>query len=481
MDKFMITEEHGQRFPTVRLSRVVLQNLKSVTYGEITIGSKGNGRKGCMNSDILGIYGQNGSGKTTFIEALSILRHLMTGSAIPHKYADCISISENQATLTFYFDLFYPDGTNREVVYCTTLTKEARSEDDLDETKEMFKVDEDDVNCKVVVSAEKVSMSWDEDGVRRNLQTIIDTSSEDEVFTPITKRRILAGTERHTMIDLEVCKSLAQQRSQSFIFLHNTLSIFKSTGGDSIFLQVLLELRYYAHRYLFVVDPRSSGLIRLNLALPVYTTKGILMMNINSTTPIPESVLPKVKEQLDAISTVLTQLVPGLTIDVRQIGKTLDKKGQPMEKAALIACRNGKELLLRDESDGVRKIISVLSLIIAAFNQESVTVAVDEFDAGIFEYLLGEILQAMEESGKGQFIFTSHNLRPLEVINKKFLYFTTTNPENRYIKLKNIGSCNNLRDVYFRELVIGEQDEQIYQNTKRFKIVSALRKAGVQK
>lgn len=66
----------------------------------------------------------------------------------------------------------------------------------------------------------------------------------------------------------------------------------------------------------------------------------------------------------------------------------------------LTAYRDGKELPLRDESDGVRKIISVLSLIIAVFNEQSVTVAIDEFDAGIFEYLLGEILQSMEESEK---------------------------------------------------------------------------------
>ena len=144
----------------------------------------------------------------------------------------------------------------------------------------------------------------------------------------------------------------------------------------------------------------------------------------------------------------------------------------------LVAYRDGKEIPLRDESDGVRKIISVLSLITAAFNEQSVTVAIDEFDAGVFEYLLGEILQAFEESGKGQFIFTSHNLRPLEVINKKFLYFTTTNPYNRYIRLKNIAATNNLRDTYFREIVMNEQEEQIYNKTKRFKIVAALKKAG---
>ena len=193
---------------------------------------------------------------------------------------------------------------------------------------------------------------------------------------------------------------------------------------------------------------------------------------------IPTDQISRLRQELDRISSVLSQLVPGLAIGLKEISETLDRDGNSAMVTMLTAYRNGKELPLRDESDGVRKIISVLSLIIAAFNEQSVTVAIDEFDAGIFEYLLGEILQAMEESGKGQFIFTSHNLRPLEVIDKKFLYFTTTNPHNRYIKLKNIAATNNLRDTYFREIVLCEQEEEIYKKTKRFKIIAALKKAG---
>ena len=186
------------------------------------------------------------------------------------------------------------------------------------------------------------------------------------------------------------------------------------------------------------------------------------MFDVRRPVTIDNREIEELREDIGKISSVLTQLVPGLSIGIKEISQTLDKDGNAATIAMLIAYREGKELPLRDESDGVRKIISVLSLIIAAFNEQSVTVAIDEFDAGIFEYLLGEILQAIEESGKGQFIFTSHNLRPLEVINKKFLYFTTTNPQNRYIRLKKIATTNNLRDTYFREIILCEQEEEVY-------------------
>ncbi|MDO4533277.1 MAG: Nif11-like leader peptide family RiPP precursor [Coriobacteriia bacterium] len=36
----------------------------------------------------------------------------------------------------------------------------------------------------------------------------------------------------------------------------------------------------------------------------------------------------------------------------------------------------------------------------------------------------------------------------------------------------------NLRDGYFREIMVGEQDEVLYDSSKRFKIIGALKRAG---
>ncbi len=61
---------------------------------------------------------------------------------------------------------------------------------------------------------------------------------------------------------------------------------------------------------------------------------------------------------------------------------------------------------------------------------------IDELDSGIYEYLLGECLEVMQDKAKGQLIFTSHNLRPLEILENDSLLYTTVNPENCYIKSK---------------------------------------------
>ena len=213
--------------------------------------------------------------------------------------------------------------------------------------------------------------------------------------------------------------------------------------------------------------------------LPIYDGSGdIVLSPSNDKFLLSEERYKKRVAVFDNINKVLTQVIPGLTINLKEISKDLTKDGEMGHVVRFMACRNGKETPICFESDGVRRIISMLALIVLAYNNPSVTLVIDEFDAGIYEYLIGEILQSFEESGKGQLIFTSHNLRPLELINKKFIVFTTTNPDNRYYRFKGLTSTSNLRDSYLREIIIGEQDEELYTETRMFEIESAMRKAG---
>jgi AAA15 family ATPase/GTPase len=147
-------------------------------------------------------------------------------------------------------------------------------------------------------------------------------------------------------------------------------------------------------------------------------------------------------------------------------------------KIQLISHKNSGEIPFQYESEGIKKIVSILQLLIVVYNKPSITVAIDELDAGVFEYLLGEILRIISEKGKGQLIFTSHNLRPLETLDRGFIAFTTTNPTNRFIRLTNVKANNNLRDFYYRDIVLGEQDEEVYDLTNNSEIAFAFREAG---
>ena len=84
----------------------------------------------------------------------------------------------------------------------------------------------------------------------------------------------------------------------------------------------------------------------------------------------------------------------------------------------------------------------------------------------------------MQHSGLGQLIFTSHNLRPLEMLDSSSILFTTTNPENRYVRASKIKPSNNLRLRYFHDITLGTNGEELYQETNSIEIAHAMRKVG---
>ena len=51
----------------VRLESVTIENFKNVSYGKLDL----IGKKKLYKSNVLGLYGQNGSGKTAQIDALN--------------------------------------------------------------------------------------------------------------------------------------------------------------------------------------------------------------------------------------------------------------------------------------------------------------------------------------------------------------------------------------------------------------------------
>lgn len=472
--------------PTVRISKIVIDGFKSVEHGEVVLDCGKQFIPHGTQSDILGIYGQNGSGKTSLIEALAILKMAMSGVSIKDSCTDCISVKKGFSTLAFTFDLQYPNGEIRTVEYEFSIKKEKMSLEDIMLRREKRRgpgsesfddtSDDDERNYKICVFNESLKMSRNNNGKKSRLQTIIQTSGDCKPFGPNKKLQELIGADKEARIKLGIYRENLSKESKSFIFNDKVVDIIEKCELSPIYFETLMELRYYANNYLFVVDTEPSGIIGLKFALPLHTRFGNFL-NSSYQERISTKGYDLFSKTFVNISKVLSELVPGLSIELKKVSDAVMKDGKPGYIAVPVAYRNGTKIPLRDESDGVRKIISVLSLIITAYNDESTTIVIDEFDAGIFEYLLGEILLSFEESGKGQLIFTSHNLRPLEIIDKKFLVFTTANENNRYYRFKDLSSTNNLRDRYFREIVLGGQEEVLYNKTKRFKIESAMRKA----
>ena len=462
----------------VRIESITIQNFKNIKNGYLSFE---NSKKNYAAS-ILGLYGQNGSGKTALIDALELLRLALSGKSLPPHFANFINVDSESATIKYALKVQSDKYKSAyDVVYELSLKREI---DDSDQNMDNPSTNE---NYKAIIVDEILSYSYEpEIGKRERFATIIDTRTEnDKPFVPVAKYNVLVGKSKETLTNLIVAKQLARATSRSFIFSKELVNIIRQKCQKDYHRYLIDRMMVFGNYELFVINTSNTGLISMD-ALPLSfrysengkATVGNMLLKLNEPTLIPEQALGIVKKVVANMNIVLQQIVPGLTIGVRELGTQLNSNGSLGCRVQLISKKNSKEIPLKYESEGIKKIVSILQLLIVVYNKASITVAIDELDSGVFEYLLGEILRIISEKGKGQLIFTSHNLRPLETIDKGFIAFTTTNPDNRYIRMTNVKSSNNLRDFYYRDIILGEQDEPVYDTTNNYEIALAFREAG---
>lgn len=469
----------------VRLSQVDIRNFKNVENGWVSFEN----RRRNYRASILGLYGQNGSGKTSLIDVIQLLQILLRGQSIPYFFADCVSVGAECAHIRYLFNL---EGTGKkyQMAYDVSLRKV------VDQTAANVAVGSDSdgvlTRYRAEVFDEILSCSYMGVGKRERLSPIINTAvSARNVFAPKSKYDLLVGKTKSMDTDLIVARKMASSASRSFVFSIELLDVMRQNGqvsddvDFSVYYQLIDRLVMYGNYELFVINTSNLGIISMN-AQPLafkyedrgQSAVGLMLLPLEHPVILPSTAVDVMDKVIRDMNIVLNQLVPGLTIGMRKFGNQLLPDNQVGIDLQLVSMKNSKEIPLKYESDGIKKIISILQLLIVVYNKQSITVAIDELDSGIFEYLLGEILRILSEKGKGQLIFTSHNLRPLETIDKGFIAFTTTNPSNRYIRLNNVKETNNLRDFYFRDIVLGGQSESVYNITNNAEIALAFREAG---
>lgn len=466
-------------YPVVRLEDIVIKNLKNVEYGHINF----NLHKMNSQANILGLYGQNGSGKTVLIDALHILKQLLMGQRLSEKLVDYITLGAPAAELNFTFSVVYGD-VKMWAYYDVDLIKEMAINNSNTENeqsvKEIIVVDREKLQYKVE------NPKW---SIRK---TVIADTKTDSVFVPNNKFNLLFGKSDESITDFLVDKRVTRVESKSFLFsgvfikrLASRKTIFQGNEEGQYIGMIIDSLVQYGNHDLFVVLTMHSGLNSLNiLPLEIIIKNdnigriGTITLPLDSSHVLPVVIVDEINNIIKMMNLVLSAIIPDLKIEMSDLGNALLKNGEQGRRVELVSVKGDKKIPLTYESEGIRKIISILSLLIAVYNRPSVTIAIDELDAGIFEYLLGEILRIIAEKGKGQLIFTSHNLRPLETLSKYCIAFTTTNPKNRYVRPTNVKKSNNLRDFYYRDIILGEQAEEIYKPTQNSEISYAFKKAG---
>lgn len=444
-----------------RIQKIKLTNFKNVRNGEIEI--NGNLEDYFKNkSDLIGIYGQNGSGKSAIVEAMWFIKEIIQGNPLPDNILEYIYKGEAYTKIELIFSI-ENSYSKYELYYDIKISLENNEQISISQENLYYKKYNQEKN------------EWE-----YKKQLIMFDKDEDQTFNP--KKTFNQLINNKNKVDAKVAKELSRKQKISYIFTDEMEKIYGVADAFKEFEYLILGLKHFVTYNLFIIKNSTAGIINANIAMPL----SFQIKNQESLSggefPIffePRLLgalnLEMLKKIIKQLNIVMKEIIPNLSINIKNHGIELSEKGEEKFKVEIVANRGDITIPIRYESDGIKKIISFLSALIGMFNNPTICLIVDEFDANIFEYLLGELLKIIETDAKGQFIFTSHNLRPLEKLKKESLRLTTTNPDNRYITFSNIKESNNFRSSYYRGINLGGQSEEIYDETNSYKISLAFK------
>lgn len=364
----------------IRIERLEIENLKNIGSGVIQMPAPGEGPGG----SVLTVYGQNGSGKSGVIDALGILRTLMSGKGLGPGVADLIDQKKQTLNLEAVLDL-------------------------------------DGLSCTYRVSV----------GRRKETAQIVSETLESG------KRLIRADADDQTR--------------------PNCSGIFREREDEA---QPVRRLRGFSRDDFFILKTQQFD------AMTLFLPNGRLTLPISHPFELRVRQADAVRRELRRLSPVFSEFVPGIRLD-------LDEHAHRFE---LISVRGETRLPFRFESVGLKKLAVFLPYLIRTFGSDHCVLVCDELDYGIHELLFGQMLEAFANFAAGQLIFTSHNLRALELLPAEDVVFTTNDPNERFRKLTLPEDTPEMRALYYREALLGE--DELYESTSSLRIGQALFEAA---
>lgn len=430
----------------LRLAELTVKDFMGVEYGKLTFSRlkhDWNDEEEFWKSNVIGIYGPNGSGKTTVIESLQLLKDIINTSytEINSEYrrqlkqplsGHYIRVGAEAAELSFLFHCCSDEGpTGKKIRYSFSITGEAPFEIE----NELFQV--------IVESGEAIH-SLSTKGIAKDSTEFFESFGYSNQNIP------------------SLVNNISINNDMSLILQYDKL--FPASPAN--------EARVYFHRFTEIIDSYlvilfddiTKAMLRNDSVLPALIplipfSRLTYLLDLKNGYLLKNSYNPKHKEtdtktlfrQVSFLSDTIETLVPDISLSVKNEDN----------KLIMYVEKDEVSIPFAKVSYGIKKLVYLCCYLPVLFQSPAYMLIFDELDEGLFEHLLGSILLAIQDKAEGQMIFTAHNLRPLQCLEHGSIRFALlpsdktgeqSKKPNQYSEINCLNKRSNLRDIYYKTL-----------------------------
>ena len=371
------------------------------------------------NSHVKAIYGPNGAGKTALVYAVDIYKNLVINS-------DYLAMSNatgaldnlvNQKSKKFAIEMYFAVlGKEQQLneVYSHKIVLEKENERYVITEERLCKLTGLQLNNKDKYNAifwtkNGEIVEWAKEGDSEKIKNASMNLLDKQSFIYI----LLSNGLNDKTFDLG--EKLGAAIVRTAVFALNITILMQDSDKNYInFLSVTSQFD--------TIQSQKEKLNDDNIFLNLLRKNRIPQ---RQTEQVPKKDFEKFEKHINNLCSFIKVFKDDFeTIEIKK-----DENGDNYECEIILIYNDGKRINKKYESTGIKKIIEIYSALCNVENGN--IVFIDEFDANIHDVLLVKLVEYVMNYAEGQMIFTTHNLAPMDVLQKAKHSIDFLSPDSR--------------------------------------------------
>lgn len=371
------------------------------------------------NSHVKAIYGPNGAGKTALVYAAEIYKNLVMNEdylAMSNRTGSLDNLI-NQKSKKFVIEMYFAvlDKEHQlDAVYSHKIVLEKENERYLITEERLCKLtglqlNNSDKYNSIIWTKNGEIIELVEEGNSEKIKNAVMNLLDKQSFVSILLNAAVSNKE------FDLGKKLAFSLICTSLFTWNITILIQESDKNYInFLSVTSQL-----------DTIQNLKKKINDDSTFYNLLSENRIPQRQTEQVPKKYFDKFEKYINN----LCSFIKVFKDDFEKIEIKKDENGDNYECEIILIYNDGKRINKKYESTGIKKIIEMYSALCNVENGD--IVFIDEFDANIHDVLLVKLVEYVMNYAEGQLIFTTHNLAPMDVLQKAKHSIDFLSPDSR--------------------------------------------------